>query len=964
MKKLLFTVIGVLLLSSSMFAQSISISDADFGPSNPITCANYQDGGAQNFFDNGGAGNYPPNSNETITICPNLPDGPKVTVVFATNTGFTFDVHPSDTIYVYDGPNTSAPLLGAHNSATSPNGFTYTASFENNPTGCLTIVFHSDGANEGSGWDGGITCGNPPQPFYPHIEAFVNGSSVNALNPIDTGYVDVCLGDTIMLVAKPVFPYSNETAGFGYSQTLTNIDYEWEIANTPVGGNNDTIYYIPQSRNGFYVRLNMEDIFPQIIQTFCKIRVSQLPSFAGTGPLQDIICINETTELVGGATATDTVGVAFPPGAFILGGTVAGLTYLPDGSGQNYSTTINMSDFEVGAVFSDPSDLQSVCLTMEHSYLGDLEMWLTCPNGTEVTLFNANTGGYIPGGFGGGGTYLGGANDTGNGSPGVGMEYCFSSVNNTWGNFPSQFQIGNFIQAGTPMGNAMNPNGVYLPEEPFSAFNGCPMNGDWTITVRDNLAIDDGYIFEWGLLFNPNLFPNNESYLNSIVDEYWVNDPSIIGGVNDTAIVVFPPGPGVHNYTFVVEDNYGCFYDTTVSVTVKQPIVLNLPDTICTLSYTSTLSTGTNDGVWSFYNSPATPTFAVNDVNTTITFPSFGLYHLVYSDTSCTDKDTAVILVEQSPFFNFDSDFFTCSPFDAEYLYFADSNLVQSFSWGLVNPAEDTLFTANLYPGGGIYTASYVSNFGCERDTTFTITTRPDNVIPNYGLVCGTALEMNQNTGLDGGTWTSPNGNGNVSFSPTNTIITTVTVTAPGTYTLVYTDECGTDQVNVEFNQGPSLQVSDGITCVGESFNPTVINVLPNTSYVWNTGETSTSITVDIPGDYVVVATNSCGSVADTVTLQVIPCVIDVPNVFTPNGDGFNDTFGMIDAQGLLNFKCTILNRWGNVVRDFDDPAFEWDGTDKNGTQVTEGVYFYIINTANILGDQIEKHGSVTLIKN
>lgn len=965
MKKILFSLVAILSIASFSQAQSINITDPDFGPGNPINCASYQNGAAQNFFDNGAGGNYAPNSNDQITICPNIgaqTQWSKITAVFAINTGFTFDIHSSDTLYVYDGPTTAAPLLGAHNSATDPNGFTHTASYQNNPSGCLTFVFHSDGSNQGTGWAGGITCGTPAQPFENHIEAFVNGSPINVMNPLDTGYVDICLGDTVRLVAKPTFPYSFQNTGVGYSQSLTNVTYNWEVLSTTITSNNDTLTFIPTTRDGFFIKLAVTDIFPQTEQSFCKVRVSQQPLFTGTGPLDDVICINETVQILGGASNTDTVGVDFPPGTFLLGGTVAGLTYLPDGSGQNYSTSINMNEFEAGAVFTQMSDLQEVCLTMEHSYLGDLEMWLTCPNGTEVTLFNANGGGHIPGGFGGGGTYLGGANDTGNGSPGVGSEYCFSSVNNTWGSFPTEHAAGNFVTAGTPAGNSMNPNGVYLPEEAFSAFNGCPLNGNWTITVRDNLGIDDGYIFEWGLYFNASLFPNNESYLNSITDAYWINDPSIITNAGDTSIIVAPPGPGLHSYTFEVIDNFGCYYDTTVTVTVKQPIILNLPDTICTLDYTSTLSTGTNDGQWSFYNSPATPTFQADNVNTTITFPTYGLYHLVYSDTSCTDKDTAIILVERPPYFNFDSDFFTCSPFEPESMYFADSNLVQEWHWGLVDPALDTLFSADLYVGGGQYTASYVSNFGCYRDTTFTITTRPDNVLGNYGFVCGTSLDMNLNTGVDGGTWASTPPTG-VTFSDPNEIVSSVTVPQVGVYTFSYTDECGTDQVTIEFNQGPNVSISDGFTCTGV---PYILNIgvpLPNTSYVWNTGATGPSISIDQTGTYSVVANNICGTANSSANVSVISCVVELPNVFTPNGDGFNDYFQMIEASGLTNFSCTIFNRWGNIVRQYDNPAFQWDGTDDNGNELSDGVYFYYVNTTNLIGEEIEKQGSVTLIR-
>lgn len=965
MKKIFF-LFSILLVSYQLSAQTINITDPDFTQSNPINCANFQDGGAQNFFDNGAAGNYAPNSKDTFTVCPDINNQtmwPKITAFFGTNIGFTYDIHPTDTLYVFDGPNTNAPLLGMLNNGINPNGGSFVSSFENNPSGCLTFVFHSDATNEGTGWAGGLTCGNPPQPYFPHIEAFVNGSSVNSLNPIDTGYVNVCLGDTILLVAKPEYPYSFENTGVGYSQNLNNTDFSWDISNGSVVGTNDSIYFIPTSRNGFYVSLTMEDIFPNIVQTFCKIRVSQLPSFEGTGPLDPVICINETVELIGGATPTDTVGVAFPPGAFVLGGTVAGLTYLPDGSGQNYSTTINMTDFDAGATFTSPSDLQDICVTMEHSFLGDLEMWLTCPNGTEVTLFNANAGaqGHIPGGFGGGSTYLGGANDTGNGTAGVGFEYCFSEVNNTWGNFQSQFQAGNFVQAGTPVGNSMNPNGIYLPEESFASFVGCPLNGDWTITVRDNQGIDDGYIFEWGLYFDSGLFPNNETYQNTIIDEYWMNDPTIIAGTSDTAIIVLPTGPGTHPYTYVVEDDYGCFYDTTVNVIVKQPIVLNMKDTICELFMTTTLNTGTNDGQWSYYNSVGIPTFTADNVNTTINFPTYGQYNLVYSDTSCTNKDTARVFVKTSPYFNLDSDFFNC-PFDSEYLVFKDSNEIAEYHWGSVVPAQDTMFSINLYQG--TYHAWYISKLGCYRDTTFTITTRPENVLGNYGLVCNDVLTMTNNTGWDGGLWTSPNGNGTVTFEDLDSLNTVVTFTQPGTYILDYTDDCETDQTTVIYNINPTVAVDGGYTCVGVPFSLNVIFDSPSINYLWDTGESGPSIQVMNDGVYTVTASNNCGSNSASAVVQFIPCVLEIPNVFTPNGsDDANSYFQLIESNGLIEFTCIIFNRWGNIVQEFDKADFKWDGKTKGGVDCSEGVYFYKINAKNVIGEVIEKQGSVTLVR-
>jgi subtilisin-like proprotein convertase family protein len=634
MKKLkLFFGAFIALVSVNVNAQLV-ITGPDFDQANPLDCGSINPI-TLNFTD--GAGNYAPNMNETYVLCPDLTQGSKVSIAFAVNIGYTFDIHPSDTLYVYDGPNTSSPLIGAYNSATNPTGVFVQASFENNPTGCLTLVFISDGANEGTGWDAHAACDNPPQPFFPHIEAFRNGVGPNVLNPLDTGYVDICLGDSILFIAKPLFPYSLESVGFGYSQNVGNCDYEWTISGGVGQFPNDSIWFTPTQRSGFFVDLRITDIFPQINRITCKVRVSQQPNFNGTGPVDDLICINELGYLVGGVTPTDTVGIQIPEGNFLFGGVFAGLTFLPDGSGSQYSTSISITDFDATTTFTDPADLQQICLDIEHSYIGDLEIVLTCPNGQTVSLMNAynqNPGGWsqlVPGGCGNGiGTSLGNDTDIDGGAPGSPVwTYCFSETNATLGTICDENTAGYTIV--NDYGNtSMNPNGVYLPDGALSGFVGCPLNGDWTITVQDNQGIDDGYIFQWGIYFNSDLYPNNESYSNFVVDEYWMNDPTIISGMNDTLITVQPPGPGVYSYTYVVEDDYGCFYDTTVAITVKQPIVLNIPSAICQYTYTSTLSTGTNDGQWSFYSSAGTPTFQANNVNTTFTFPTTGVYNLVY----------------------------------------------------------------------------------------------------------------------------------------------------------------------------------------------------------------------------------------------------------------------------------------------------------------------------------------------
>jgi gliding motility-associated-like protein len=90
----------------------------------------------------------------------------------------------------------------------------------------------------------------------------------------------------------------------------------------------------------------------------------------------------------------------------------------------------------------------------------------------------------------------------------------------------------------------------------------------------------------------------------------------------------------------------------------------------------------------------------------------------------------------------------------------------------------------------------------------------------------------------------------------------------------------------------------------------------------------------------------------------------DMPNVFTPNGDGANDVFAMYNAI-FDSFEILIQNRWGNVVTDQKNLTGinMWDGTDNGNEKCHDGVYFYqLTGTLNDGVTVLKKAGYVTLI--
>src|SRR3989339_447533 len=242
---------------------------------------------------------------------------------------------------------------------------------------------------------------------------------------------------------------------------------------------------------------------------------------------------------------------------------VTGTFFLPDGSGQSYSTNINFDAFPSGQLITDAGDIFSIGINMEHSYAGDLTMKIICPNGQYTNLL------LYPNGLGS--SYLGEPIDSDqNMNPGTGYFY-------NW-----------IMDASTVMiPNTTIPAGNYLPVDPmsFGGLVGCPLNGTWGIQVTDNLNSDNGYIFSWQINFNPLIIPSGYNSGSATVTAsggvppytyYWSN------GV--TTPTINHLAPGIYFVT-VYDSNTGKVPNTaTNQVTITQ-------------STTSTVNRMSEDGV-------------------------------------------------------------------------------------------------------------------------------------------------------------------------------------------------------------------------------------------------------------------------------------------------------------------------------------------------------------------------------
>jgi gliding motility-associated-like protein len=144
--------------------------------------------------------------------------------------------------------------------------------------------------------------------------------------------------------------------------------------------------------------------------------------------------------------------------------------------------------------------------------------------------------------------------------------------------------------------------------------------------------------------------------------------------------------------------------------------------------------------------------------------------------------------------------------------------------------------------------------------------------------------------------------------------------------------------------------------------------------YLWNTGDTTSAITINSTGDYILKTTNSCGIYFDTVHITNENCIptFEIPNVFTPNNDKINDVFS-INVRNVKSINYYIINRWGNVLytnsidlstylSNSNNSIDLWDGTDNKQNSCSDGVYFYRIEFESLKNSTSVQNGFFHLI--
>lgn len=281
------------------------------------------------------------------------------------------------------------------------------------------------------------------------------------------------------------------------------------------------------------------------------------------------------------------------------------------------------------------------------------------------------------------------------------------------------------------------------------------------------------------------------------------------------------------------------------------------------------------------------------------------------------------------------------------------------------------------YGVSGTYTDHFTAANGCDSTRILNLLVIPRKYTSiNMSICGGEAYEGYSNSGIYMDTLTGAEGcdsirtlsltvNATYNFTIEKSICKGENYlghTTSGSYTDHFQTVTGCDSVqttvlSVIDKPKPNLG-SDTAMCTQDS-----IILMPGRgdTYLWQDGSVNSFLVVHSPGRYRVTVSNICGATTDEIIVGNGPCLSYFPSAFTPNDDGLNDRFKILNPRGISNYHLVIYNRWGEIVFQTMNPSDGWDGKYK-GLSLDVGVFVWQCSF-NKNGKNYKYKGVVSLLR-
>ena len=267
-------------------------------------------------------------------------------------------------------------------------------------------------------------------------------------------------------------------------------------------------------------------------------------------------------------------------------------------------------------------------------------------------------------------------------------------------------------------------------------------------------------------------------------------------------------------------------------------------------------------------------------------------------------------------------------------------------------------FIVNAATGNsGTYYVKVISAKGCTNkdSTTADISPRPVVNAGSDTAICeGKSIQLNSTgNNITSYQWSPAVGISNANIpnpvaSPKQTTVYILTVannkctssdSVMVTVNKIPTADAGPDKVIIE-GQSVILNGAAGGTGITYSWMPVEYITAAQTLTPYVNPPVTKTYTLQVNS-------KECGSAADNVAVKVFKQLF-IPNAFTPNHDGINDTWHVEALEAYPNARVKVFNRFGEIVFDNHGISKSWDGKYKD-VPVTTGAYIYTIDLKNNL---------------